>query len=87
MEGKLETHGETLNEHNNRLGALASSLHENTELTQQIADNTKEMVAMFKEAKIVFKWGVIAKRFLVWSASFTAALLYFWDYIVHWIKR
>jgi hypothetical protein len=87
MEDKLESHKDTLEQHNRRLTDLANSLHENTALTQQIADNTKEMVGMFKEAKVVFKWGMAARRFLVWVASVTAAILYFWESIVDWFKR
>jgi hypothetical protein len=87
MEDKLENHGDTLESHNRRLGDLTTSLHENTQLTQQIADNTSEMVTMFKEAKVVFKWGSAAKSFLIWLGSFLAGLYYFWDSILDWFKR
>jgi len=86
MEDKLEAHKETLERHDRRLTDLTASLHENTALTQQIADNTGEMVGMFKEAKIVFKWGVVAKRIIIWVTSVTAGVIYFWDSIVHQIS-
>jgi hypothetical protein len=45
------------------------------------------MVTMFKEAKVVFKWGSAAKSFLIWLGSFLAGLYYFWDSILDWFKR
>jgi hypothetical protein len=82
MEDKLESHKDTLERHDRRLTDLTTSLQENTALTKTIADNTGEMVTMFKEAKVVYKWGVLAKRFLVWAASVTAAIIFFWDNLV-----
>ena len=83
----LEIHKETLEHHNKRLGEMATSQLENMALTQQIVDNTGEMVRIFKEAKVVFRWGAAAKKFVIWFASVTAALLYFWEYFVEWYKK
>jgi hypothetical protein len=86
MEDKLESHKDTLERHDRRLTDLTASLHENTALTQQIADNTGEMVGMFKEAKVVYKWGVAVRRVVIWIASVAAGVIYFWDSIVEKIK-
>jgi hypothetical protein len=45
------------------------------------------MVGMFKEAKVVFKWGSAARKFLIWTASITAGFLYFWQSITDWFKQ
>ena len=87
MESKIDTHHTTLESHDRRLSDLTTALHENTALTKQIADNTKEMVDLFKEAKVFIKWSGVARRIIIWAASFSAAVLYFWDSILLWVKK
>lgn len=94
MEDELASHKDTLGQHNRRLTDLASFLHENTELTkksaalsQRTADNTAEIVTLFKEVKVIFKWGVVFKRFVIWSASVVTGVIYFWDSIVRFITE
>lgn len=49
---KLEN---TVSAHTEKLESLGDSLHENTRLTQQIADNTDEIVNLFKGSKVLYK--------------------------------
>ena len=45
-----------VNQHADKLESLGDSLHENTRLTQQIADNTDEIVNLFKGSKVLYKF-------------------------------
>lgn len=73
MEDKLESHKDTLEQHNRRLTDLANSLHENTKLTQQIADNTSELVDLFKGAKMF-------RKFALWASPLVVAIMAAWHY-------
>lgn len=78
MEDKLDTHHDKLESHDRRLTDLTASLHENTLLTKQIADNTTELVELFKGAKLF-------RKFFLWASPFIAAIIFFWDSI--WPKK
>lgn len=84
QEWKLKVE-ETLIEHNRRITDLdaaskqhSEALHENTVLTRKIADNTSEMVELFKGAKAV-------RRFVFWASPLVAVFytLYHW-FIKEW---
>ena len=87
MEGKLETHHTTLEHHDRRLSDMSSALHENTKLTKQIADNTGEMVDLFKEAKVIVKWGVVFKKFIIWATSVTISVAGVFAAVEMWMKK
>jgi len=74
MEDKLENHHDKLESHDRRLTDLTAALHENTMLTKQIADNTTELVELFKGAKLF-------RKFFLWASPFIAAIIFFWDSI------
>jgi len=44
-----------VNEHTEKLNSFGDSLNENTRLTKQIADNTDEIVNLFKGSKVLYK--------------------------------
>jgi hypothetical protein len=46
---------QTVIEHTEKLESFGESLHENTRLTKQIADNTDEIVSLFKGSKVLYK--------------------------------
>jgi uncharacterized protein YoxC len=46
---------QTVHEHSEKLENFGESLHENTRLTKQIADNTDEIVSLFKGSKVLYK--------------------------------
>ena len=75
MEDRLETHHETLQHHDRRLTDLTSSLHENTELTKQIANNTAELVDLFKGAKMF-------RRFVLWASPLIVVVYAAYQWIV-----
>lgn len=74
MEDDIKAHKSVLEHHDRRLSDLSASLHENTQLTKQIADNTTELVELFKGAKLF-------RKFFLWASPFIAALVFFWDSI------
>ena len=78
MEDEIENHHTTLESHDRRLSDLTSALHENTALTKQIAENTSELVELFKGAKMF-------RKFFLWAAPFGAVLTLFWDSL--WFKK
>lgn len=86
IEDKLIITNETLQEHSARLLQIAETQKKNEDNIQLTADNTSEIVRIFSEMKIIFKWGVAAKKFIIWIASIAAALIYFWDHILDWLK-
>lgn len=67
VEATLVIHSELHNEHKENINSLKSSIHENTELTRRIADNTSEIVDLFKGAKLV-------KKLIIFSAPVVAGL-------------
>lgn len=79
MEDKLETHKDTLDRHDRRLTDLATSLHENTALTKQIADNTGEMVELFKDAKTFARWTMVIRKFILWVTSLAVGVFLFFQ--------
>ena len=87
IESKLEEHHSTLENHTRRLSDFSDSLHENTSLTKQIADNTGEMVELFKEAKIIIKWGSVFKRFVLWTGSVAVSAAAIYAALELWIKK
>ena len=87
MEGKLEEHQSTLDNHTRRLTDFSDALHENTHLTKQIADNTGEMVDLFKEAKIIIKWGSVFKRFVLWTGSVAVSSAAIYAALELWLKK
>lgn len=66
VEKILDNHGAHLEQLASSIKENTSSLAENTRLTQQIADNTSEMVDIFKGAKAF-------RRFFIWSAGIATA--------------
>lgn len=72
VEDRIEHHHNTLEAHDRRLSDLTASLHENTMLTKQIADNTSELVDLFRGAKMF-------RKFFLWAAPFGACVVFFWD--------
>jgi hypothetical protein len=78
---------EQLEDHHRRISDLSvasekhtQALNENTRLTQQIADNTGELVELFKGAKSV-------RRFFMWSAPYLAAIATVYATVKYWILR
>lgn len=69
VEDHLTIHRERLDRHEQRIADLQESLHENTALTRQIADNTSELVELFKGAKMF-------RKFVLWAGPLIAL---FWS--------
>lgn len=86
IEDKLQVTNETLLEHSERLTRIAATQEKNENNIQETADNTREMVRIFTEMKVIFRWGSAAKKFVIWIASIAAALIYFWDHLLEWMK-
>lgn len=61
MEDDIRAHRNVLDHHDRRLSDLSASLHENTQLTKQIADNTSELVELFRGAKLF-------RKFILWAS-------------------
>lgn len=74
MEIKLKTHQELHESHLESIANLSASLHENTALTKKIADNTGELVELFKGAKV-------ARRFFIWLVPIVASCIGAWKLI------
>ena len=55
IETKLIIHDVQLEKLTESLADNTQSLHENTRLTQQIANNTDEIVSLFKGSKVLYK--------------------------------
>jgi uncharacterized coiled-coil protein SlyX len=55
LESKLSLHDTQLVKLSESLADNTMSLHENTRLTQQIANNTDEIVSLFKGSKVLYK--------------------------------
>lgn len=87
MQDTIKDHHAALEHHDRRLSDLSSALHENTKLTERIADNTGEMVELFKEAKVIVKWGVVFKKFIIWVTSVTVSVAGVLAAIEFWLKK
>jgi hypothetical protein len=73
---------ETLEDHNRRIDDLSvasekhtQALHENTKLTKQIADNTGELVELFKGAKLF-------RKFVLWASPLFVIIYAAYQWIV-----
>lgn len=73
MEHKLNSHGEQIKALSMSIKETSESLHENTRLTQEVANNTAELVDLFKGAKTF-------RKLILGVAPVIAALyaLYLW---------
>lgn len=67
VEGRLETHDKRITE-------LKDALHENTQLTRQIVDNTGELVELFKGAKMF-------RKFVLWASPLILAIVAAWQWL------
>lgn len=72
VEDRLQDHHSALENHDKRLSDLSLALHENKLLTKQIADNTSELVDLFRGAKMF-------RKFFLWAAPFGTCIVFFWD--------
>jgi len=55
LENQVNMHTAQLEKLSDSLDDNTQSLHENTRLTRQIADNTDEIVNLFKGSKVLYK--------------------------------
>lgn len=55
LENTVIMHSTQIEKLSDALDDNTQSLHENTRLTQQIADNTDEIVNLFKGSKVLYK--------------------------------
>lgn len=92
VEQKLEEHHAALEDHHRRLTDLtvaskehAEAIAANAKNMQKIADNTDEMVDLFKNAQMF-------RRFVLWAAPYVAAIAavgtaikLWWVSFVHWL--
>ena len=67
VEKRLDTHFVMIEGLETSIKENTSSLAKNTELTQDIANNTKELVDLFKGAKAF-------RKFIIWSAGIASAV-------------
>ena len=65
VEDTIKHHHDRLDRHEQRIADLQESLHENTALTRQIAENTSELVELFKGAKMF-------RKFVLWVGPLVA---------------
>ena len=61
-----------------RMGTIEDQLAANTMLTQQVATNTAELVALFESAKGFLRFGRLLGSAAKWLAQVAAAALIFW---------
>jgi hypothetical protein len=61
VDEKLEDHHRRITDLSEASAKHTQALHENTKLTQQIADNTGELVELFKGAKLF-------RKFVLWAS-------------------
>lgn len=73
IETVVNGHAEQIKAINLMVRENAESLHENTRITQQVADNTAELVDLFKGAKAF-------RKFVLWASPLLAAILAFWTW-------
>lgn len=57
-----------------RLMALESKVDENTKVTEQLAADTAELVGMWRDAGVVFKWLRKIGALLMWVSKLVAAV-------------
>lgn len=80
IEYKVNSHGEQIKALSISMRETAESLHENTLLTKQIADNTKVMQDNTEELVYLIKGSKILSRFILTTAAVAGAIygLYSW---------
>ena len=71
IETKVNSHTEQLKSMQGMLKQNSESLHENTLLTKDIANNTAELVELFKGAKTF-------RKFVLWASPIVIALVSLW---------
>lgn len=70
---------ETINNHVNEHARFEAAIAENTKLTQAIADNTAELVALVKGAKGL-------RSLMVWATPLIVAILAVWGWLKMTVK-
>ena len=77
MEERRE-HERRITDLEGRMNRFEASLNANTLATQQVAENTTEIVQLIKGAKTF-------RSFLLWVAPIAAFILWMWTYLKeHW---
>jgi uncharacterized coiled-coil protein SlyX len=98
IDQKLLEHHEMLQDHNRRITDLSVKSEEQKELLdahremlaanaehmKKIADNTDEMVDIFKGAKAFRKFAFWVAPYLAAVAAIWGAIRYGWDWLVSW---
>lgn len=75
VDEKLEDHHRRITDLSEASAKHTQALQENTKLTQQIADNTGELVELFKGAKLF-------RKFLLWASPLIVIFYAAYQWIV-----
>lgn len=75
VEDKLELHDSKLDRHDRRITDLKDALHENTRITQKVADNTGELVDLFRGAKAF-------RKFFLWASPVIVGVIGVYQWII-----
>ena len=75
---RIDRMEEVLTDHIEEQKKLETELKLNTQLTRDIADNTRELVTLFKGAKAL-------RTFVLWSSPVVSAIIAVWAWVQGYI--
>jgi hypothetical protein len=67
-----------------RFTAIEAKLEENTKVQQMLVDSTKDLLEMWGDAGVFFKWMRRLGALLVWIGKISAAIAALWGISHYW---